>query len=1344
MARRNSHGISWQTIRLEGSLLLPDLLEQIAKNEATQQKESDYQIPAGLRMIEEIGRSYQIARALHAEFKNRRQSSNTDAFQLTDTFFMKFMSSCLGWTEYQRVRSKRVGDYGYPVQKIAFERIPITVAAYDMGLDTSDSRFGISGAKVRNRSLFQMSQEYLNALGKSSWGIVSNGSTIRLLRSSPTMARPQYLEFDLYSMLEDDHYSEYTLLWKILHVSRVFDIENQIDMTVWEEWRNETISTGERVRDGLRTGVTKALMLLGSGFIANPANEVLRQNLNDGKLTAEDLYHQLLRLVYRFLFLFALEERRAENGLRLVFTPDASLAKERDLYEKGYSLDRLREMMLHRSSYNYYTDLWAAQKIVFTSLAKGEKRLALPALGGLFSSGMCDDLDSATLDNATFLKAMESLRWANNTSGQYSYIDYKNMGTEELGSVYESLLELVPTVDMPARIFRFIGVEDDESTAGNARKTTGSYYTPSFLVDQLVKTALVPVLEKTAKEHVQDKAEALLSLSVIDPACGSGHFILAAARKIAEYVAVARDDDGVVTPSEYRRALRDVISRCIYGVDLNPMAVELTKMALWLEGYEPGKPLSFLDRHLLCGNSLLGVFDLTVLDKGIPKDAFKQLTGDDKEYCANLAKQNAIGLKSYQQELEVPEQTNIIISGRNEDMFGQVDSMPEESVTDVEQKAREYHKYREQIESKDDYIASDIYIGAFLMQKRPDKAVPTSQTLYRFKVMHQPSETDLEAIKQAREACKKANALHWPFAFPKVFSKGGFDVVLGNPPWEKITIKEQEFFASRNPEIAQAQNASKRKALIEKLATGSEADKMLYQDFLAEEHQADALSNFIHVKEEQYGHYPLSGVGDTNLYALFAELVSKLREKNKGRAGIIVPTGIATDDSTKRLFASFVEGQSLVGLYDFENQGIFPSVHNSYKFSLLTLGSSPSADFACFLHSIQELEDDRRHFELTAEDFDLINPNTHTLPIFRSKMDAELAKKIYRKVPVLIDESKGDEGNPWGVKFSTMFHMSNDSSLFLDSPEADSYPLYEAKMLHQYDHRWATYEPDGTVRDVTLEEKMNPDYEVTPRYWVPKKEVLNRIADVPDSVRKAWYAGEEHQLRIALAACEDEELNQLATADNLMKKMDQVMDQRSPKWLMGWRDITNTTNERTVIASLFPRSGVGNTINMILGVPDEYKFFLIGNLSSIVLDYCARQKVGGTHLNQFYFKQLPILQPVKFNKNLIMLINQYIGELVSTTQRMASIFPEDISLWDDGRRAVLRAELDALYARLYGLTREELMYILDPESVMGKDYPSITFPGLKEKERKEYGEYRTIRLVLEAWDRQERQPELWQ
>jgi len=320
--------------------------------------------------------------------------------------------------------------------------------------------------------------------------------------------------------------------------------------------------------------------------------------------------------------------------------------------------------------------------------------------------------------------------------------------------------------------------------------------------------------------------------------------------------------------------------------------------------------------------------------------------------------------------------------------------------------------------------------------------------------------------------------------------------------------------------------------------------------------------------------------------------------------------------------------------------------------------------------------------------------------------------------------------------------MSNDSSLFLDSPEADSYPLYEAKMLHQYDHRWATYEPDGTVRDVTLEEKMNPDYEVTPRYWVPKKEVLNRIADVPDSVRKAWYAGEEHQLRMVLAACEDEELNQLATADNLMKKMDEVMDQRSPKWLMGWRNITNTTNERTVIASILPRCAVGHSINLI--TMKSIGEVLLGNISSLILDYCARQKVGGTNLSLYYIKQLPIIEFHNLSSKTIGYIFSMTNALIGTSKLIDSAMQIDFHEYDLEARATYRAELDALYARLYGLNREELMYILDPESVMGKDYPSQTFPGLKNKEIREYGEYRTMRLVLEAWDRQERQPELWQ
>ena len=438
----------------------------------------------------------------------------------------------------------------------------------------------------------------------------------------------------------------------------------------------------------------------------------------------------------------------------------------------------------------------------------------------------------------------------------------------------------------------------------------------------------------------------------------------------------------------------------------------------------------------------------------------------------------------------------------------------------------------------------------YLYRSLPDAKASgnVQQHIFRYKILQKPRDTDLEEIRQAREICKKANVLHWPFAFPKIFSKGGFDVVLGNPPWFVSQVKETKFFAEKDPSIATLEG-DERKKKIEELETENPA---LFAQFQAFIHEIQTQNNTL----GKSGRYPLSAHGKLNLYPLFCELFINLIRKDQGRVGVIVPTGIATDDSTKRLFNHFYENKMLISLYDFSNkEKLFPAVGSLIKFCLLTLGKANQADFACFLHSIQELEDDRRHFKLTAEDFHLINPNTHTLPIFRSKMDAELVKKIYRKVPVFVDESKGEEGNPWGVRFSTMFNLTTASNLFLKKSEADSYPLYEAKMLHQYDHRWATYEPDETVRDVTIEEKMNPDYEVTPKRWVSKKDVLNRIADVPDSVRKAWYAGEEHELRMALAICGDKELQQLATADNLMKKMDQVMDERSPKWLMGWRDI---------------------------------------------------------------------------------------------------------------------------------------------------------------------------------------------
>lgn len=1351
MANRQNYDISMDSIHLEGSLFVPDILEKAAKGTASFQSVPEYRIPKGIKFTDELGRAFRIALAVWKDFKSSWEREDVERLLQTRCFTVELFYEALGWEFLNGIRPVRIGDFDYPVQFMGPADVPVTVTEFTKGIDDSDELFAVTNSGYRKRTPFQMLQEFLNSRDSRGWGVVTNGRQVRLLRSSATLARPQYLEFDIESILEEERYADFTAFWRIMHGSRIVQGTGAEAFCVWEQWRLNGIDEGLRVREGLREGVTKALLLLGTGFISHPSNAQLREDLMSGKLSKDGYFQQLLRLIYRFLFLFAMEERKSERDFRLLHVQDDTPEMEaaREVYDEGYSLFRLREKTLRWMSRDSHDDLWQSILVVFNGLATGEPLLALPALGGLFDQAQCEALDRCMLGNKDLLHAMYHLRWTSQGS-TVSAVDYKNMGSEELGSVYESLLELVPMVDIPAKKFNFIGVEDEHgSTAGNARKTTGSYYTPDSLVQELIKSTLIPVIEQKLKDHPKNPIEALLSLSVIDPACGSGHFLLAAARKLAEYLASKRSVDGVVLPSQYRHALRDVISHCLYGVDLNPMAVELTRMALWLEGFEPGKPLSFLNHHILCGNSLLGMTDMDAVYKGIPNEAFKALTGDDPAVCAELRKENAKVLKQLQGLVLHQKQPGLF---GGEDIFvsqvRNVEALGEDDLDGIAAKEQAWKELLETVDSDPKTIAADLVIAAFLQTKTAASSshVATNHTVLRVLTGYPLTATDTATIANAKQFCDENHVFHWPTYFPKIFEEGGFDVVLGNPPWERIKLQEKEFFASRRPEIAEARNTAERRKMIDALLQGEANDKKLHADYHGALRLAEAQSLFVHLSDSDGGRFALSGTGDVNLYALFAETMFLIK-KSKGRSGFIVPTGIATDDSTKVMFSTLVSQQQLASLYDFENRdAIFPSVHRSYKFCLLTLGQAIQADFAFFLTNINQLLDQRRHFQLTAEEFALINPNTMTCPIFRSKMDAELTKKVYKRVPVLINETKQDEDerNPWGISFQRMLDMSNDSTLFKNTPASDCLPLYEAKLMHQFDHRWATYAGDGSTRNVTLKEKQDPGYEVRPRYWVDKKQVLAKLAAVPSTVVKAWLAEDEGQLRKELASCrEDKELQGLASADRVLSKLDQVMEQRSPKWLMGWRDITNATNERTVIASVLPRAGVGNKIPIMRFLPSlnsKYLLLLLADINSLVRDYISKQKIGGMTLNFFIYKQIPTISPKGYSENdLEFIIHRAFGLIYSSIS--LKTFANEIGYhgdpfpFDPERRAILRAELDARYARLYGLNREELMYILDPSSVMGEDYPSETFRVLKENEIREFGEYRTMRLVLEAWDR---------
>ena len=835
---------------------------------------------------------------------------------------------------------------------------------------------------------------------------------------------------------------------------------------------------------------------------------------------------------------------------------------------------------------------------------------------------------------------------------------------------------------------------------------------------------------------------ALLALKIIDPACGSGHFLLAAARRIAAEIARLDAESDIPEAVAYRHALREVVAHCIYGVDLNPLAVELCQTALWLETLEPGKPLGFLDHHIRHGNSLVGILDPGIMDEGIPDKAYIALSGDDKPTCSALKKSNKKQMGGRQDDM---------YGATTEDTLGRsladLDALPEDSVEAIAAKRAAFQQAEADEGLARQRLKADLFCAAFFAPKTPATAerIPLSSDLQRAATGQslRPGVAEL-----ARELAGEYHFFHWRLAFPEVFAQGGFDVVLANPPWERIKLQEQEFFAARSPEIAGAPNAAARTRLIQALQSedASPVDQRLYRDFIMAKRGAEGASLFAH----DSGRFPLTGVGDVNLYALFAESIAQLIGE-RGRGGFIVPTGIATDDSTKLYFEAISQKRRLAALYSFENEEfIFRSVHHAMKFCLMIIGGTEAdirqAAFVHFARQTSYLHDQDRRFTLTSEEFRLINPNTLTCPVFRSKADAELTKKIYQRVPVLIDERKGAEGNPWGISFMRMLDMSNDSGLFriaaqmLDAGaerEGPNWrgtdgtlwvPLYEAKMVHQFDHRWATYEDNGTdSRDITEAEKRDPNSTTQPRYWVS-------AISVDDAIRERW----------------------------------------DRPWLMGFRGITNATNERLVISTVIPKLGVGNSMPLlILANHSDRRLYaaLAANICSLVFDFVARQKVGGTNLNFFIFQQFSALPPYHYADSDLNFIVTRVLELTYTAHDLRPWF-EDVwnslgdtpegeatrdrirAAWAEShgqpvtpgpsplapfpfspdRRARLRAELDAYYARLYGLTRDELRYILDPADVHGPDYPSETFRVLKNNEIRQFGEYRTQRLVLEAWD----------
>jgi hypothetical protein len=1258
-------------LQVRGSLIGSEYIPSIVRLQAKHQEPRGYGVSG--TMVEVIVHDYSAARAAWGALVRGRGKRTSAAVR---TFLVTLLRDGLGFVSLTPCEPVILDEVTHPINHIALGgRVPVVIAS----TASIDERSEELMAGKKRRAAFAVLQEYLNAAPAALWGIACDSDTLRLARNNASLSRYAYIEAHLPALFEDpDGFARFTALWLLCHQTR-FGVPGAAgDKCPLELWREAALEQGTRSREQMRHQVQKALMTLGCGFLEHSDNETLRTSLCSGKLAPESYYGQLLRAVYRLMALAVLEERG------VVPSPSGTESARRAYWEE-YSLRDLRKKAVIPSHRSRLADMWEVHKLVCSRLDKGHEKQALPRLGGPFAAARCADLNTCTLTNERLLEALAELCYTRDDQA-LTPVNWRDMGMEELGSIYESLLELQPQLLDGGRTFH---LESEGSGKGSKRKSTGSYYTPEPLVQALLNSGLDPLLKAARATGDRDaQLKATLALRVLDPACGSAHMLIAAARRMAQQVAELQSDEAP-TPMHYQRAVRQVLSQCIFGVDKNPMVADIIETGFWMESIVAGCPTGFFAHHIRCGDSLAGLLDLRVLLDGVPDGAYKVLAGDDKAACRAALQKNREARKSSVITKEALERD--LATAAQE--FAKVEAMEDASTDGGRHKTEAWQDYLKALSNSTLYKAARIYIAAYLCPKsQGDRdAIPTTQDLqdaFAGKNLRPALEHCLQTIDEV------VRPLHWGLAFPHVMAQGGFDLVIMNPPWDRITLNEQEFFGARSPTVAQAKNKAARAQEIERLAQArpGSAARATYETFVVAKHAALGLSNYAH----NASRFARAGHGDVNTYALFTETALNLCQ-DKGRAALIVPSGIASDSGTQELFGYLAQSKQIASMFDFENRkGIFPDVHKSYKFCLLTLGKTRSMASAFYLSDVVDMEDSERILELTPEDLRLFNPNTKTSPTFRSRRDLEIARKIYRRVPVLWNETI-EGGNPWDVKFCTMFHMSNDSHLFTASGGKNKMrgmlPLYEAKMFHQFDHLWATFEASGeeeAVRNVEDEEKEDADFVVAPRYFVPIKEVKARLAHFE------W----PHD------------------------------------WLVAFRDIARATDMRTMMVAAIPLCGAAAHL-----IFSKMSDVLIAQLNCLVVDYTVRQKVGGAHLNHFLVKQIPALPPSYFDAKATTHIERTIKKL------QWPLFADSANpgkRQTANERAKLRSELDAFFAAAYGLDRRDLAFILDPQNEASAHgpHPSETFSVLKRDEIKAFGEYRTERLVLEAWDRMEVRGEL--
>ena len=1321
--------MNFPSLRLEGSILSADLLDAIAREDKHSQKPADFGLAGSAKVKDEIATTWAAAKTLWATYQSKidgLKEGQTGASETRNLFVLPLLTLLGYQPEKADAEVMREKTYAISHRDPSRDGLPLHIMGWNDRLEIKRSA---GGPRLSPHALVQ---EYLN-LTEHLYALVTNGRQIRLLRDSSRLIKLSFLEFDFVRMFEEDLYADFAMLYRLLHASRMPANRQSAAGCILEKYHQDSVDSGSRIRDGLAVAVRFAMENVANGLLADVHNQALIDRLREDPSKAGELHQDLLRWIYRTLFLFVIEERGLNHS------PDASL-KQRRIYLDYYSLQRLRRLadrpqQADRRSH----DLWSAMHQTLRLYEDGGKGLPLgvaPLGSFLFREEGLQALFQYRLDNRSLLDSLNRLsNFVHPDTKVRMRVNYGALDVEEFGSVYESLLELRPRIISSAEKLKFTYAQ----LAGNERKTTGSYYTPDSLVQCLLDSALDPVVEDRLDgvKGVEDREAALLSIKVCDPAVGSGHFLIGAAHRLAQRLAEIRAGEEALSPEVQRRALRDVVSHCLYGVDINPLSAELCKVSLWMLGMEPGKPLGFLDHHIKCGNSLLGATPEAVA-RGIPDDAFKPIAGDDKKYCANFKKENKKEAKNvkgesqgslFDRELKPWEALGDLPRA-----IANLDSMADDTPDAVRAKAEAYARAVASTGYLSSRFLHDAWCAAFVWRKCKTEDggfdYPITNEIIHC-IQRNPHDCPVWMRDEVMRLAEQYRFFHWHVEFPDVFhpwdtENGGFDVILGNPPWDMVELSEKEYFAERAPDIAAANSARRRQAMIEMLRV---ENPKLYRDFSESKQAIQYIRHFI----QNAGILPLSSKGRINLYPLFTEAAANLAS-GRGRMGVIVPSAIAMDAYNAPLFRSLLDRELLVSLFDFENSGtLFPNVHRSYRFCLLTLGPSNGRLQLCyFAHDPAEVDIHERRIELTASDLITFSPNTLAPPIFKEAGDKEIALRVYSRLGVFVNRRSGSI-NPWQPVIQRMLSLSDRGDFFRRIDElsesellntSDWSRLYSGKVIHAFNHRFATF--DDKWRDSSI----------------------NQLRDESFAVRTEYYA----------------------RAEEVRKR---TKGKFPANWLLGFRDISRATDERTAIAAVVPYAGCDTHCRNIYFAERQPAIVavLVGNLNSFAFDFFARQKVIGTGIGATILEQLPVLPPATYavpcvwsSQSATPLSNWLLSRVLELTYTAWDLepFARDCGWngppfrWCEERRFLLRCELDAAFFHLYLPTEvngewrmanraDGCPYDETPEQLteLKQHFPTPrdavayimdTFPIVRKKDEAAHGSYRTKETILKIYN----------